>query len=170
MADQMINQLPVKTAPQTGDKLLVIGAAEEQLIDYDKLADAILTKLASKTFALDQGTKSLVAALNELNSKTSGLRCEYVMLGNNGTGISIKMPKVDWGKRSAFLFGCDNTTGVVHEVIAAHYDPSRKQVIARTSGKKEWAVNQEEMTINTTFISNSEFLIIHTGFEAIKVV
>lgn len=69
MADQMINQLPVKTAPQTGDKFLVVGAAEEQLIDYDKLADAILTKLASKTFALDQGTKSLVAALNELNSK-----------------------------------------------------------------------------------------------------
>lgn len=71
MADQMINQLPVKTAPQTGDKFLVIGAAEEQLIDYDKLADAILTKLASKTFALDQGTKSLVAALNELNSNMS---------------------------------------------------------------------------------------------------
>ncbi|MFR4456357.1 MAG: hypothetical protein ACLT5C_13295, partial [Blautia hansenii] len=69
MADQMINQLPVKTAPQTGDKFLVVGAAEEQLIDYDKLADAILTKLASKTFALDQGTKSLVTAINELNSK-----------------------------------------------------------------------------------------------------
>lgn len=74
MADQMINGLPVKTAPQTGDKLLVIGAAEEQLIDYDKLADAILTKLTSKTFTLDQGSKSLVAALNELNSnlKDSG--------------------------------------------------------------------------------------------------
>ena len=70
MADQMINGLPVKTAPQTGDKLLVIGTAEEQLIDYDKLADAILTKLTSKTFTLDQGSKSLVAALNELNSNT----------------------------------------------------------------------------------------------------
>lgn len=69
MADQMINGLPVKTAPQTGDKLLIIGTAEEQLIDYDKLADAILTKLTSKTFTLDQGSKSLVAALNELNSK-----------------------------------------------------------------------------------------------------
>ena len=52
MADQMINGLPVKTAPQTGDKLLIIGTAEEQLIDYDKLADAILTKLTSKTFTL----------------------------------------------------------------------------------------------------------------------
>lgn len=70
MADQMINGLPVKTAPQTGDKLLVIGTAEEQLIDYDKLADAILNKLTSKSFTLDQGTMTLLAALNALNSNT----------------------------------------------------------------------------------------------------
>lgn len=70
MADQMINGLPVKTAPQTGDKLLIIGAAEEQLVDYDKLADAILNKLTSKSFTLDQGTMTLLAALNALNSNT----------------------------------------------------------------------------------------------------
>lgn len=70
MADQMINGLPVKTAPQTGDKLLIIGTAEEQLIDYDKLADAILNKLTSKSFTLDQGTMTLLAALNALNSNT----------------------------------------------------------------------------------------------------
>ena len=70
MADQAINALPTKTAPTTGDKMLMIGAAEEYQIDYDQLATAILNKLTSKTFALDQGTKSLVAALNELNSKT----------------------------------------------------------------------------------------------------
>ncbi len=70
MADQAINALPTKTAPTTGDKMLMIGAAEEYQIDYDQLATAILNKLTSKTFTLDQGTKSLVAALNELNSKT----------------------------------------------------------------------------------------------------
>lgn len=70
MADQAINALPTKTAPTTGDKMLMIGAAEEYQIDYDLLATAILNKLTSKTFTLDQGTKSLVAALNELNSKT----------------------------------------------------------------------------------------------------
>ena len=68
MADQAINALPIKTAPTTGDKMLMIGAAEEYQIDYDQLATAILNKLTSKTFTLDQGTKSLVAALNELNS------------------------------------------------------------------------------------------------------
>ena len=71
MADQKINALPTKTAPVTGDKCLMSGAAEEYLIDYDKLATAILNKLTSKTFTLDQGTKTLIAAINELNSKTS---------------------------------------------------------------------------------------------------
>ena len=69
MADQKINALPTKTSPTTGDKVLMSGAAEEYLIDYDQLATAILNKLTSKTYTLDQGTKTLVAALNELNSK-----------------------------------------------------------------------------------------------------
>lgn len=69
MADQKINALPTKTAPVTGDKCLMSGAAEEYLIDYDKLATAILNKLTSKTYSLDQGTKTLIAAINELNSK-----------------------------------------------------------------------------------------------------
>lgn len=71
MADQNIAALPATTAPASTDQLLLIGAAEEKLIDYDKLADAILTKLTSKTFALAQGTKTLLAAINELNSKPS---------------------------------------------------------------------------------------------------
>lgn len=69
MADQNITALPATTTPASTDQLLLVGAAEEKLIDYDKLADAILTKLTSKTFALDQGTKTLLQALNELNSK-----------------------------------------------------------------------------------------------------
>ena len=70
MADQKINALPTKTTPVTGDKCLMSGAAEEYLIDYDKLATAILNKLTSKTYSLDQGTKTLIAAINELNSKS----------------------------------------------------------------------------------------------------
>lgn len=74
MADQKINALPTKTTPTSGDKCLMSGAAEEYLIDYDKLATAILNKLTSKTFTLDQGTKTLIAALNELNSKSFFIR------------------------------------------------------------------------------------------------
>lgn len=68
MADQNITALPVAAAPASSDQLLLVGATEEKLIDYDKLADAILQKLTSKTFTLDQGVMTLLKALNELNS------------------------------------------------------------------------------------------------------
>lgn len=70
MADQAINALSTKTAPETSDQLLLVGTGEPQLIDYDKLADAILNKITSKNYALDAGTMTLPAALNALNGKT----------------------------------------------------------------------------------------------------
>ena len=70
MADQKINELPTKTAPSTGDKMLMIGTAEEYQIDYDKLASAILDKLATKQYSeLDTTAKTVLGALDELNSK-----------------------------------------------------------------------------------------------------
>lgn len=72
MADQAINALSTKTAPETSDQLLLVGTGEPQLIDYDKLADAILNKITSKNYALDAGRMTLLAALNKLNSETSG--------------------------------------------------------------------------------------------------
>lgn len=68
MADQAINALSTKTTPETSDQLLLVGAGEPQLIDYDKLADAILNKITSKNYALDAGQMTLLAALNKLNS------------------------------------------------------------------------------------------------------
>lgn len=86
MADQAINALSTKTAPETSDQLLLVGAGEPQLIDYDKLADAILNKITSKKYALDAGTMTLPAALNALNGKTlinaymgTGLQRDYVL-------------------------------------------------------------------------------------------
>lgn len=71
MEDQVINALSTKTAPETSDQLLLVGAGEPQLIDYDKLADAILNKITSKNYALDAGQMTLLAALNKLNSDCS---------------------------------------------------------------------------------------------------
>ena len=86
MADQAINALSTKTAPETSDQLLLVGAGEPQLIDYDKLADAILNKITSKKYALDAGTMTLTEALNALNGKTlindymgNGLQRDYVL-------------------------------------------------------------------------------------------
>ncbi len=79
MADQNITALPAVTTPESSDQLLLVGATEEKLIDYDKLADAILGKIASKNFALDQGNKTLLQALNELNSnKVSYAKYEII--------------------------------------------------------------------------------------------
>lgn len=81
MADQAINVLSTKTTPETSDQLLLVGAGEPQLIDYDKLADSILNKITSKNYALDAGQMTLLAALNKLNSdsktKISTIQTEY---------------------------------------------------------------------------------------------
>lgn len=71
------NEYPAKTTPKDADKFMLYSAEDSanKLIDYDKLADAVLNKLTSKQFTLDQGTKTLPAALNELNSNSS--RVEY---------------------------------------------------------------------------------------------
>lgn len=66
------NEYPAKTTPKDADKFMLYSAedAANKLIDYDKLADAVLNKLTSKTFGLDQGTMTLPAALNQLNSNS----------------------------------------------------------------------------------------------------
>ena len=89
MADQAINALSTKTAPETSDQLLLVGTGEPQLIDYDKLADAILNKITSKNYALDAGQMTLLAALNKLNSDKLG---GYTLLfsGIMSTEQSIK--------------------------------------------------------------------------------
>ena len=72
MADQAINALPTKTSPTTGDKMLMIGAAEEYQIDYDQLASAILDKLSTKQYSeLDTTAKTVLGALDELNGKNA---------------------------------------------------------------------------------------------------
>ena len=72
MADNEINvnALPVKTAPEAGSKMMMIGPEEEYQIDYDQLASAILDKLATKQYSeLDTTAKTVLGALDELNGK-----------------------------------------------------------------------------------------------------
>lgn len=88
MADQAINALSTKTAPETSDQLLLVGAGEPQLIDYDKLADAILNKITSKNYALDAGQMTLLAALNKLNSDLGSHNTFYKNLGDDNNPLS----------------------------------------------------------------------------------
>ena len=62
----------VKEVP-TGKKLIFVDPTTNEggIITLEDLTTQILKNLTSQTFALDQGTKTLPAALNELNSKAS---------------------------------------------------------------------------------------------------
>lgn len=83
------NEYPAKTTPKNADKFMLYSAedAANKLIDYDKLADAVLNKLTSKTFTLDQGNITLIEALNKLNSKAK----RYLFNPDNGVK-DIKVP------------------------------------------------------------------------------
>lgn len=95
MEDQAINALSTKTAPETSDQLLLVGAGEPQLIDYDKLADAILNKITSKNYALDAGQMTLLAALNKLNSDIVGkihalsTDCGFLYFRKSADAVSV---------------------------------------------------------------------------------
>ena len=125
MADQKINALPTKTAPVTGDKCLMSGAAEEYLIDYDKLATAILNKLTSKTYSLDQGTKTLIAAINELNSKTS----VYVKSKQNFLDLGTKL-------RPGFSYPIYLSAAAIQEITNGEYTITAKGIVYVGSGNQ----------------------------------
>ena len=95
MADQNITALPVSDTPVSSDQLLLVGATEEKLIDYDKLADAILNKLTSKNFSLDQGTMPLIRALNELNSNRVAVYIGKITTSKTGEIATNKFLSVD---------------------------------------------------------------------------
>ena len=69
---QNANGLTKVTEVPAGKELIFIDPTTNEggIITLENLTTQILKKLTSQTFALDQGTKTLPAALNELNSKT----------------------------------------------------------------------------------------------------
>lgn len=66
------NALAETTTIPTGKKLIFLDpdTNEGGIITLENLTKQILSNLATQTFNLDQGTKTLLAALNELNSKS----------------------------------------------------------------------------------------------------
>lgn len=104
MADQKINELPTKTAPSTGDKMLMIGTAEEYQIDYDKLASAILDKLATKQYSeLDTTAKTVLGAIDELNSKMPNNAGSHNGI-YRGKSLGSSVTQAQWNAISAGTF------------------------------------------------------------------
>lgn len=111
------NEYPAKTTPKDADKFMLYSVEDtaNKLIDYDKLADAVLNKLTSKQFTLDQGTKTILAALNELNSKrlTGSIKpgeTKEITFGENyGCLIFFYHPYFGVGLYGICAFGAENT-------------------------------------------------------------
>ena len=69
MGEKYLGQLTAKSAPATGDILVLEDSEDTKKIDYDALANAILNKLTTKTYTVAGGTNTLIAAIDALNSK-----------------------------------------------------------------------------------------------------
>ena len=68
MGEKYLGQLTAKSAPATGDILVLEDSEDTKKIDYDALANAILNKLTTKTYTVAGGTNTLIAAIDALNS------------------------------------------------------------------------------------------------------
>lgn len=133
MADQAINALSTKTAPETSDQLLLVGTGEPQMIDYDKLADAILNKITSKNYALDAGQMTLLAALNKLNSDMTGkihslsTDCGYLYFRKSADAVSVFGTLKVTNQNNI-----DNTTiGKIPDFLNPNYDYAVLNVISK---------------------------------------
>ena len=100
MADVYVNSLTtISTEPSSTDSLVVVNrnTNEGQIIDYNLLADKILTKLTSKTYSsLNTTSKLLVGAINELDGDVStltsefdGIKQTFAATGNSTTTITF---------------------------------------------------------------------------------
>lgn len=156
MADQNITALPVATLPASSDQLLLVGATEEKLIDYDKLADAILTKLTSKQYTLDQGTKTLPAALNELNSKRFKADSYIIHSDASTKTVSVKWNSVN-NHMTSFLL-------IDNNCITSLYITGKQTGATELSKKSEYAappvLDTSSATLKVTLIPWSTALLI----------
>lgn len=123
------NEYPAKTTPKDADKFMLYSAedAANKLIDYDKLADAVLNKLTSKTFGLDAGTMTLPAALNQLNSNPKaqfGTTADIEIATNSIQTIDVTFEKAFKSVPTVLCSIRSGTTNPVYGSVNAFVDYS----------------------------------------------
>ena len=163
MADQAIKALSTKTAPETSDQLLLVGAGEPQLIDYDKLADAILNKITSKNYALDAGTMTLPAALNALNGNNGKLLC--VKKSTNESSGTLKFTYT--GRMAAIALVTRNGTSSLAYYIGINSD-NTFSINKLGGGDIDIIVDRSEKTISFPVPNWSTVLMISIGGVDLK--
>ena len=121
------NALAETTTIPTGKKLIFLDpdTNEGGIITLENLTKQILSNLATQTFNLDQGTKTLLAALNELNSKAQR-SSERITNGFVSSGVE-KTYTLD--RLRCYLLICA-------EVSAGNVTKVRAAIIVPGSGEK----------------------------------
>ena len=111
------NTLPEVTTIPTGKKLIFTDpdTNEGGIITLENLTKQILQNLTSQTFSLDQGTKTLVQALNELNSKAP--KALKFATGSDERSIVINVTPGAYKGGSCLLFGRSNPNDLIAAVI-----------------------------------------------------
>lgn len=117
----------VKEVP-TGKKLIFVDPTTNEggIITLEDLTTQILKKLTSQTFALDQGTKTLPAALNELNSNLL-----KIQTGINERSIVVNVFDGDYIGGSFLLFGRSNPNELTAAVFTCFRSKKSDDVEAK---------------------------------------
>lgn len=109
------NTLPEVTTIPTGKKLIFTDpdTNEGGIITLENLTKQILQNLTSQTFSLDQGTKTLVQALNELNSKAeltviTTASGEYTLAPGQSVPYEVPAPSKDGYEIVSKLYSFSN--------------------------------------------------------------
>lgn len=141
------NTLAETTTIPTGKKLIFLDpdTNEGGIITLENLTKQILSNLTSQTFNLDQGNKTLLAALNELNSKAAAL------IGTTAQKDITEIP-INGALKFALVF-CGNN------MYFANTNSNGTQAFVR-------AVSAPEKTVTCTTIQNK--LIIRNDDENAK--
>ncbi len=141
------NTLAETTTIPTGKKLIFLDpdTNEGGIITLENLTKQILSSLTSQTFNLDQGNKTLLAALNELNSKAAAL------IGTTAQKDITEIP-INGALKFALVF-CGNN------MYFANTNSNGTQAFVR-------AVSAPEKTVTCTTIQNK--LIIRNDDENAK--
>ena len=161
------NEYPAKTTPKDADKFMLYSAEDSanKLIDYDKLADAVLNKLTSKQFTLDQGTKTLPAALNELNSNRFREIPVSITIENKKLNAKFSIGDVDYG---IICLTYQVSSDVYATVLIVYGTVYSSKILAFVSSNAnndaEWDGNSKTFTCtiqtNDTNVENARAILI----------
>lgn len=117
---QNANGLTKVTEIPKGKELIFVDPTTNEggIITLEDLTKQILNNLTSQTFALDQGTMTLLQALNQLNSNSARTafngNISRITFRSGSTGINNAYLDfwTDDGKRTTIAFYTDGTNGI----------------------------------------------------------